>query len=141
MLLCLGICSQNVSAEMRSLVLVAANQKFSPIASIEVRKLFMGIPVIVDNQPVIPLINITGKMIHEVFLQKIVFMSARKYKRQLISRVFRYGGSQPEFYSDVDELIKDLRDWPYNVSYMWARDAEKSPELFIVQELWKGDIE
>ena len=125
---------------MRTLVLVSANQSIGPLPSIEVRRLFMGVPVIVDDQQIKPLINVADEMAHEVFLQKIVFMSARKYKRQLLSRVFRYGGKLPGFYSDSSELIRGLQTQPDNVSYMWARDAGESPGLFIIQELWKGNI-
>lgn len=140
-LLFFGICSQSVAVEIHRLVLVSANQDFKPISTINVRRLFMGVPVVVDHQQVKPLINIAEEIAHEVFLQKVVFMSAQKYKRQLLSRVFRYGGKRPGFYSDSYALNKDLQSNPDTVSYMWARDAGKNSELFIIQELWRGSIE
>ncbi|MCL5669464.1 MAG: hypothetical protein M1392_05745 [Gammaproteobacteria bacterium] len=45
-----------------------------------------------DGVQLVPLLNTGDPMLYEVFLQKVIFLSARNYERQVLSRVFRMGG-------------------------------------------------
>lgn len=133
--------AQGADLDARRLVLVASGD--SPLTSLstfDVRRLFLGIPVMTGKQYLLPLNNTTGLLVHQVFLQKVIYMSSQKYKRQLLARVFRQGGERPVFHSDSKELLKALRTRPGAVSYMWADRAETAPGLKIVQVLWQGSI-
>ncbi|MEQ6341128.1 MAG: hypothetical protein M3A44_05595 [Gammaproteobacteria bacterium] len=61
--------------QARHMVLVAgANAYIPPLTSAEVRKLFLGVVIIKDGQRIEPLLNLTNPLLHEVFLQKVIFM-------------------------------------------------------------------
>ena len=131
--------AQQTPSDPRRLVLVSGgNSDIPPLAPTQVRKLYLGAPLIVHGKRIEPLRNTSDLLLYEVFLQKIVFMSARNYERQLLSQVFREGGGQPKVFEDTDELTDILRKNPHTVSYMWSDTATGRPGLKVVQELWQG---
>lgn len=131
--------SHGLAAEERRLVLVAAStSNVTPLPPTEVRKLFLGLPVSQNSLRLEPLHNASDPLLNEVFLQKIIFMSAQSYDRRMISQVFRFGGHRPVSYGDVDALAAALRDKPGTVSYMWLPSAQQLPGIKVVQELWHG---
>ena len=131
--------SHGLAAEERRLVLVTAStSKITPLPPTEVRKLFLGLPVTQNGLRLEPLRNASDPLLNEVFLQKIMFMSAQSYDRQLLSQVFRFGGHRPVSYSDVGTLAAALRDQPGTVSYMWLPTAHRIPGIKVVQDLWQG---
>ena len=131
--------AQQTPPDTRRLVLVSGgNSDIPPLAPTQVRKLYLGAPLVVDGKHIEPLRNTSDPLLYEVFLQKIVFMSARSYERQLLSQVFREGGGQPKVFVNADELTNTLRKNPYTVSYMWSDMVASWPGLKEVQELWQG---
>lgn len=142
-LCCLGLLilffNPAVADQARHIVLVAgANTYVPPLTPAEVRKLFLGVVITKDGQRIEPLLNLTDSLLHEVFLQKVVFMSSENYERQLSARINHLGDPRPQEYSDPWQLISALRSRRGAVSYMWAKDARPRMGLKIVQELWKS---
>ena len=126
----------------RALVLVRSEQATATaLTEQEVRKLFLGEALVKQGQLMEPLRNRTDPLLYEVFLQKIVFMSARNYERQLLSRVFRLGGQRPPAYEDLDELIAALKSNPAAVTFMWEDEARTIPGIKVSTQLWQGPIE
>lgn len=129
------------SAERR-MVLVSNDQlTLPPPSALELRRLFLGLPVVKDGHTLEPLRNNTDPVLYEVFLQKIVFLSAHNYEHQLLSQVFRLGGQRPAFYSDMNELVSALKTRPGAVTYMWADTAQTLPGIRIVEDLWQGSTD
>ena len=138
----LAITSLGAFAAERSLVVVRSDQTAGPaLTEQEVRKLFLGEALIKDGQRVEPLRNGANLLLYEVFLQKIIFMSARNYERQLLSRVFRLGGQRPPLYNDLNELIAMLKTNPATVTFMWEDEARAIPGIKVSTLLWQGSIE
>ena len=138
----LAVASHSVFAAERSLVLVRSEQAAVPVLTEqEVRKLFLGEALIKDGQRVEGLRNSADSFLYEVFLQKIIFMSARNYERQLLSRVFRLGGQRPPLYDDRNELIAMLKSNPAAVTFMWEDEAKLIPGIKVSTLLWQGVIE
>lgn len=136
MLVCMA--HATYSAERR-MVLVSSDQIALPAPSAqELRRLFLGVPVIRDGRALVPLRNNTDPILYEVFLQKIVLLSARNYEHHLLSQVFRLGGQRPALYSDMNELVSALKARPGAVTYMWADTAQTLPGIRIVEDLWQG---
>ncbi len=130
---------QGAVAAERSLVLVRSEQASVPAPTEqEVRKLFLGEVLVKDNQRVQALRNLTDPFLYEVFLQKIVFMSAHNYERQLLSRVFRLGDQRPLVYEDLNELIAALKSNPAAVTFMWEDEAKTIPGIKVSTQLWQG---
>ncbi|MCL4316123.1 MAG: hypothetical protein M1527_04585 [Gammaproteobacteria bacterium] len=129
-----------LSAE-RMLVVVTvtgAETKAASLTQQEVRRLFLGETLIKDGEQLIPLLNTGDPMLYEVFLQKVIFLSARNYERQVLSRVFRMGGRRPAAYTDSAKLLEALRSEPGRVSYMWDDMAKSSPGIKTVGTLWQS---
>lgn len=134
--------SHGLAAEERRLVLVTAStSNITPLSPTEVRKLFLGLAVTQNGLRLEPLHNVSDSLLNEVFLQKIIFMSAQSYERQLMSQVFRLGGHRPIRYTDADKLITVLQDTPGALSYMWLSSAQQIPGIKVVQELWQGPVD
>ena len=119
-----------------ALVLVAsAHSAIQRLSPDETRKLYLGIPMIVDGKRVRPLRNNTDPLVQEMFMQKVMFMSTPAYERQILSRVFRMGGTRPAAYGDMNELLKAIEADPAAVTYLTRERAAARPGLKIVGEL------
>lgn len=115
------------------LVLVASVR--SPIEALtlaETRKLYLGVPLLVGQQRVHPLRNNTNAVVQEIFMQKVLFMSTPTYERQVLSRVFRMGGTRPPEYASLRELLAALEADPNAVTYVLRAFAELQPGLKVV---------
>lgn len=129
-------------ADTYTLVLVAGEASSAPeLSSKEIRWLFMGLPVVKDEQRIEPLLNATDPLVYEVFLQKVIYMSAQNYERRLVTRVFRMGGQRPKKYDNLSDLLRNLRENSNTVSFMWQENAQRHPNIKIVTELWSGRID
>ena len=137
--LCLSlICiSSTAQTTQRSLLLVCSdNANLESLSHADVRKLFLGVPLIVDQVRLKPILNASDPLATDVFLQKVIFMSRRQYDRQLLSRVFRLGDQRPPEYEDIDLLAKALLDTPDSLSYMWSEQLEHLTGLKSLGILW-----
>jgi len=104
----------------------------------QLRRVFLGIPVSVDGKNIRALRNTSDPLLNEVFLQKVVYMSERRYKRQLVAQTFRTGQMRPPVFKTDEELVQALKSITGSVSVMWERDARKDGSLHVIQVLWKG---
>lgn len=132
-----------LSAE-RTLVMVTVTGAQSKAASLtqqEMRRLFLGDTLIKDGERLAPLLNTSDPLLYEVFLQKVIHLSARHYERQVLARVFRMGGQRPAAYDDTAKLLAALRSEPGRVSYMWEDMAKSSPGVKTIGTLWQGPVE
>lgn len=134
--------SHSLAAEEHRLVLVSAvSSKITPLSQADVRRLFLGLPIIQNSARLEPVHNASDPLLNEVFLQKVIFMSAQNYERQLIERVFRSGGHRPIRYTDAEKLVATLQESPDALSYMWLNKARKIPGIKVVQEIWQGQAD
>jgi len=139
--LCLFSFNSLADSSQRALMLVCSQDSgISELTPIEIRKLFLGVPVMRNGEPLKPLRNATDPLITEVFLQKVIFMSEQSYERELLSRVYRLGGERPEIYSKNSELVNELREIPGTLTYMWSDEVEDTTGLKSLAVIWKGSI-
>lgn len=123
------------SAGDRRLVLVAGAQSLVPALSAdEVRKLYLGMPMMVAGYPIHPLRNNADETVQEMFMQKVMFMSTPAYERQILGRVFRAGGNRPQVYTETQDLVKELENDRTAISYLPKDVALATPGLKIVGE-------
>lgn len=128
--------------EARTLVLVTGSGESElNLSSAEIRRLFLGLPVGGQKPPVTALINRTDALLHQVFLQKVIFMSSHLYERQLLTNVVRQGGQRPPVYTDRQALLNALRAQPNSVTYMWRDQIPADADLVVVTEIWKGRVD
>ncbi|MBS1191023.1 MAG: hypothetical protein H6R10_2815 [Rhodocyclaceae bacterium] len=130
-----GLAATGLSIAGPEVVLVAS--KRSPVGQMavaEARNLFLGLPVGVGGQALKPVRNTADGVVTEAFMQRVMFMSAEDYERQIRTRVTRSGGSRPAAYGDLTEVTTVLQRDPLAVTYMERSQAKHSPGLKIIGE-------
>jgi hypothetical protein len=120
--------------EQRIAIVVSARSGIKAISAKEVRRAYLGASIVLDGLEIKPIINQSDKLAGEVFLQKVLFMSAEAYERQLLARTFR-GGSLPKTYENLTDLLSALRKDNSAISYMLYETAIRTPEIRIIGNL------
>jgi hypothetical protein len=136
MILILCLAAPARPASQAVVLVVRADSPVQELDSVSVRKLFLGLPVLVKGSPLHPLRNRSDALLDEIFLQQIVAMSQSNYDRQILIGVNREGWLRPTEYGHLSELIAALNADPNAVSFMWQRDVGHNPELRVIRVLW-----
>ncbi|MGA7750476.1 MAG: hypothetical protein WBQ69_01750 [Gallionella sp.] len=123
---------QVARAEEHHLVIVAsADSSIKSMSIKEVRRVYLGAIIVVNGVEVKPLLNQSDKLVTEMFLQKVLFMSADAYERQSISRSFR-GESSPKAYNDLADLLAALKTNNMAITFMSYDTAIATPGIRII---------
>ncbi len=122
---------------MDNAVLVYSSDNPMPrFTSKELRLLYLGYTVTKDDQTYQAIINESDPVTYNQFLQKIMHMTDRQYKRQLVSRVFRFGGQKPLEFDQIDLLLRHLKTHANSVTFMMPETVRKLGNIKIIQPLW-----
>jgi hypothetical protein len=76
-------------------LVVPANSPVASLDSVSMRKLFLGLPVLLNGKLLHPLRNRADPRLDEIFLQQVVAMSESSYDRQILNAVNRQGVLRP----------------------------------------------
>jgi hypothetical protein len=120
------------AAEPKLVLVASAKSPVAPISAAEARRLYLGVPLVQDGHEVAPLRNAADPGTQELFLQRVLFMSAQAYERQMSGRVYRSGGNRIPEIADIRELVDKLLKEPWSVTYMSQEAAASQPNLKIV---------
>jgi hypothetical protein len=134
MVLCLVAPARPASQAL--VLVVRADSPLQELDSVSVRKLFLGLPVLINGSPLHPLRNRSDSVLDEIFLQQIVAMSQSNYDRQILIGVNRQGWLRPIEYGRLSDLVAALEADPYAASFMWERDVGHNPKLRVIRVLW-----
>lgn len=125
----------------RALVLVTSHDSpIDDLSAADLRLSYLAVPVRADNVEIRPVLNRSDDLLHEVFLQKVIYLSSQHYSRQIVSRVFQSGGTRPATADSESDLVALLRRDPRRISYMWRRDAQRHEGIKAVDVLWEGSL-
>lgn len=122
--------------------LVLVTDRASGISSLsvsEIRRLFLGFPVTKADKQLTAVINQSETRLYQIFLQKVVFMSANVYELHLLRNVVQLGGQLPPTFKEQSTLADKLHQQPGTVSYMWQADVDAYPHLIAIGELWRSE--
>lgn len=134
LLLCL---SMQVCAASHTLVLVVrADSNVTDLDSLTVRKLFLGLPVLVQGTPLHPIRNRSDAALDPIFLQQIVAMSQSAYERQILIGVNRQGWLRPAEINDANKVLDALYADPNAVTFMWLHEVAHNPKIRVIRVLW-----
>jgi hypothetical protein len=136
LILCLAAPARPASQAV--VLVVRADSPVRELDSVSVRKLFLGLPVLIDGSPLHPLRNRSDALLDEIFLQQIVAMSQSNYDRQILIGVNRQGWLRPTEYHRLSDLVDALKADPNSVSFMWQRDVGHNADIRVIRVLW-GD--
>ncbi|HTN93767.1 MAG TPA: hypothetical protein VMJ33_04230 [Gallionella sp.] len=115
-------------------VVVNAESGITTISAKQVRRAYLGASIVLNGIEIKPLLNETNKLASEVFMQRVMFMSAEAYERQLISRSFQ-GGIRPKVYEDLPELLSALHKDNAAITFMLYQTAVDTPGIRIIGRL------
>jgi len=133
-LLCLA--TQACAASHTLVLVVRADSKVSSLDSLTVRKLFLGLPVLVDGSLLHPVRNRSDAELDPIFLQQIVAMSQSAYDRQILNGVNRQGWPRPAEASTASRVLDTLYADPDTVTFMWLHEVAHNPRVRVIRVLW-----
>lgn len=119
-----------------AVLITATETSVAKFSSKELRLLFLGYPVTRNNQIYKPLLNDSDKILYQVFLQKVMFMSENNYERKLVTRVFRHGGVRPDKYGNREVLIESIKNKSNTVTFVKSDYAALLDNIHVIQQLW-----
>ena len=117
--------------EQRIVIIAGADSDIKVLTVKEVRRAYLGASIVLNGIEIKPLRNQTNKLAEEVFLQKVLYMSAEAYERQLLARAFR-GGHRPKAYENLFELLDALKDDNTAITFMLYGTAVTTPGIRII---------
>ena len=123
-------------ASQSVVLVVRADSPVTEMDSVTVRKLFLGLPVLVNGKLLHPLRNRSDPMLDEIFFQQLVAMSQPSYDRQILIGVNRQGWLRPAEYNSLASVVAALAADPSAVSYMWQRDVGHNSGIRVIRVLW-----
>lgn len=125
------------SADSQSVVLVVrADSSVIDLDPLTVRKLFLGVPVLVNGSPLRAIRNRSDARLDEIFLQEIVAMSQSAYDRQILIGVNRQGWVRPQEVQTNSRALERVYADPNTVTFMWQRDVAHDPKIRVIRVLW-----
>jgi hypothetical protein len=134
LLCCLAAPARPASREV--VLVVRADSAVTALDSVTVRKLFLGLPVLVNGSLLHPLRNRSDPLLDEIFLQQIVGMSQSSYDRWLLNALNRQRSFRPPEFSRVSDVVAALTADPNAVSFMWGRDVGHNSNVRVIRVLW-----
>jgi hypothetical protein len=123
-------------ASQTVVLVVPAESAVIYLDSVSVRKLFLGLPVLLNGTPLHPLRNRSDPTLDEIFLQQIVAMSQSSYDRQILNGVNRQGALRPPEFPSLPALLAALAADPNAVTFMWQRDVGHNDKVRVIRLLW-----
>jgi hypothetical protein len=125
-----------LAGQQTVVLVVRADSSVTDLDSIAVRKLFLGLPVLINGKPLHPVRNRTDAQLDEIFLQQIVAMSQSAYDRQVLIGLNRQGSIRPPEVTAQTRALEILYDDPNAVTFMWLRDVAHDPRVRVIRVLW-----
>jgi hypothetical protein len=131
-----GVWAQTLGGSQSVVLVVGRDSSVVDLDPITIRKLFLGLPVLINGHPLHPVRNRSDQRLDPIFLQQIVAMSQSAYDRQILIGVNRQGWLRPVEITTRARVLETLNSDPNAVTFMWLRDVEHDPKIRVVRVLW-----
>jgi hypothetical protein len=131
-----GCWAHAIGGSQAVVLVVGSDSSVSDLDPVTVRKLFLGLPVLINGHPLHPLRNRSDQRLDPIFLQQIVAMSQSAYDRQILIGVNRQGWLRPVELNSRARLLEALHSDPGAVTFMWLRELEHEPKIRVIRVLW-----
>lgn len=122
----------------RAVLIVGTASPVTGLDVIDIRRIFLGIPVTQGGVTLHALRNESDPTLQEVFLQNVVSMSTSAYQRRLLALVLEQGRQTPPAYTDLRQLLAVLATDAGAVSYAWESTVARHPRIRVLRVLWEG---
>jgi hypothetical protein len=125
-------------AQREVVMVVGVASPITAISSLELRKLYLGLPVRLGDVFAKPIVNHSDELLQAIFFQSAMGMSEAAYERQLLSLTLRFGRLRPDVFHNADAVKAILKIDPRAISYTWRSDISPEDGLRVVKLLWHG---
>jgi len=133
LIICLALSPILASANDKLAIVTNANSDITSINPKELRRLYLGLRVAKNSKQLSAIRNHSDEILHEAFLQKVMFMSSRTYERQLNLRTIRKGLKPPSIISTQKGVLSAITQASNGIAYMWKTQAENNPDIRILE--------
>lgn len=120
---------------LRLVIVTGAHSRIGALSRPMLRKIYLGSSSGVSSRSIHPLINQSNRMLHEMFLQKVLFMSKKTYERHLRYTKFPSDMVLPVAYRSEARLIEYLNAHPNSITYLTEQAAAQWPSMRVVTRL------
>ena len=120
---------------LRLVMVTSAHSRIGALSLPMLRNIYLGSSSGVSSQSIRPLINQSNRMLHEVFLQKVLFMSKKTYERYLRHKKLPSDTVLPVAYRSEAGLIEYLNAHPDSITYLTEQAAAQWPSMRVVTRL------
>ena len=131
-----GVWANTLGGSQAVVLVVGSDSAVVDLDPVTVRKLFLGLPVLINGHPLHPMRNRSDQRLDPIFLQQIVAMSQSVYDRQILIGVNRQGWLRPVELTTPTHVLQALYSDPNAVTFMWLRDVEHDPKIRVLRVLW-----
>lgn len=128
-----------VRAGERVVLVTSERCTVSRLTSLDLRKIYFGFTIEHDHQIIRAYRNLSDARLEQIFLQNVVAMSKKSYRRRLLWLRLNNGNANVDEFKTVQEFLADLDNWPCAITYLWERQITPSSPLKILDGLWQSD--
>ena len=132
----LGAMLPAVARADRVVLIVNAASPVTMLDAIDIKRLFMGIPVERGEVTLHAVLNNSDEQLKAVFLQYVVSMSEPTYQRRLLMLTLEQGRRMPAAFTDNAQLLAVVAASTGAVSYAWESAVLRNPRVRVLRELW-----
>lgn len=121
----------------RVVLIVATDSRVAILDAIDIKRLFLGIPVMANGSNLHALRNDCDERMRMIFLQHVVAMSEPAYERRLLALTLEQGRRAPPVFHDPTQLLVALATDRTAVSYAWESAIRGDSRVRVLRELWR----
>lgn len=136
-LLCLGAVAPQAAAARELLLVAGVSAPAVELNALDVRKLFLGMPVVRNGMLLRPVCNDSDPQIRDAFFQYVVSMSESAYDLRMLSQMNIEGRIRPPQLHSASEVLSRLKADRAAVSYVWDSDLTNGSPVRVLRVLWK----
>lgn len=115
------------TAVQRMVLLVDENSSLEALTAKQLRRTYMGVPLIVNDLALTPLLYVANEKLTAHFMQKIMFMTESAYERMTFNHNFRNGRPAPTRFHSLSEFkdyAKRHKNWIIVLPYVVAKSIQ-----------------
>jgi hypothetical protein len=117
-------------------LVVAQHSPVQDLDAIDLKRLFLGIPVVSNGANLRGALNYSDARLRELFYEHVMGMTGDNYERRSLELTLEQGRRAPSIYEDEAALLALLMHDGQVVTFTWRSRVAGNPRLRIVRELW-----
>ncbi|MEI8299675.1 MAG: hypothetical protein WCH32_16880 [Pseudomonadota bacterium] len=116
---------------------VRGDSPVQALSSLELRKLYLGVPVARAGMRLRPLRELSDPHATQIFLQNALAMSEAAYERWWLTATLRDGTGRPAEFANGEALRASVAADPAAVGVGWVSGLAADRRLRVVRVLWR----